>query len=50
MVRHLTSGLGAQSHYVIDRTFTMALGSMHTRDSDGTDDLRLLQQLYQAWN
>ena len=28
--RHLTYGSGAWSRYVIDRTFAMAEGSMHT--------------------
>ena len=35
-VRHLTSGLEVWSHYIIDRTFAMAEGSVHTQDSDGT--------------
>ena len=29
-VRHLTSGSGVWSRYVINRTFAMAEGSMHT--------------------
>ena len=45
MVRHLTSGLGAVT-YVIDITFAMAEGSMHTQDSDGTDDLRHSSTFY----